>query len=77
MCISADTKAINYLSCPIGAMAAGGEDVGKWLELARRKALLNEETTSTNAPRLVYPRPRRGGRERPTYQVDRFGKWTN
>jgi hypothetical protein len=35
-------------------MAAGGESIGKAKELARRKVLLDEETTSTNAPRLVY-----------------------
>ncbi|RYN54728.1 hypothetical protein AA0118_g9152 [Alternaria tenuissima] len=35
-------------------MTAGGEGIGKASELARRKVLLNEETTSTNAPRLVY-----------------------
>jgi hypothetical protein len=35
-------------------MAAGGESSGKATELARRKILLDEETTSTNAPRLVY-----------------------
>ena len=42
------------MSCPIGAMAAGGEGIGKAMELARRKVLLDKETTSTNAPRLVY-----------------------
>jgi hypothetical protein len=35
-------------------MAAGGEGIGKASELARRKVLLDKETTSTNAPRLVY-----------------------
>jgi hypothetical protein len=35
-------------------MAAGGEGIGKASELARRKVLLDKETTSMNAPRLVY-----------------------
>ena len=47
-------QVINYTSCPIRAMVAGGERMGKAMKFARRKALLDEETTSTNAPPLVY-----------------------
>jgi hypothetical protein len=35
-------------------MAAGGKSIGMAMKLARRKALLDGETSSTNAPRLVY-----------------------
>jgi hypothetical protein len=54
------------MPCPIEAMAAGGKSVEKAMKLARRKALLDEETTSTNAPRLVYQRAQRQRRDRPT-----------
>jgi len=35
-------------------MVAGGERMGEAIKVGRRKALLDEETTSTNAPPLVY-----------------------
>jgi hypothetical protein len=64
--MAVDTQSTESLSYPTGAMVAGGKSIGMAMKLDRRKALLDEETTSTNAPRLVYQRPQRRCRDRPS-----------